>query len=213
MKLHAALASLLLAPLALRADLTVTGTVEAGGQPPQPLILKIKGDQSRTDLADQLSTITNMLTGDLVTVLHPQKAYIKHPGNISKDAPAAGEFPKITPTGNSEEINGHKTQEYTAKTATKQYTFWIAKDFPHYAEIKKEMDYFRSRQNALERRTEVPPDLTKLDGIVLKMIVDSGNNPITITITGIDEKKIDDADFKIPEGYKEAHPPEATPAP
>ena len=67
-------ALLWLAPV--QADLVIVQHVDGSGQSGDQTI-KIKGDKARTDLASQVSMITDGASGDMVTLMHAQKAFLK----------------------------------------------------------------------------------------------------------------------------------------
>src|SRR5271154_5681902 len=79
-----ALLCLLLATLQARADLVIVQNVATGGNS-HDITIKIKGDHFRTDMSDQLSSITDLTNGDTITLVHPRKAFIKMTGAEMRD--------------------------------------------------------------------------------------------------------------------------------
>ena len=99
------LAALLLSAAPLRADLVIVQHVDGSGQSGDQTI-RIKGDKARADLAQQVSMITNGATGEVVTLMHAQRTFLKITAaqtkammeQMKKLQPNA-EPPKLTPTG------------------------------------------------------------------------------------------------------------------
>ena len=105
-----------------RADLVlqqqiVTGNYSGG------VTMKIKGVKVRLDLyAGQpqgVSTITDLSTGDSITLMHSQKMFVKSSGAHTGPAksPAGGvaapKPPVPRPTGKTEKVGGYDTELYT----------------------------------------------------------------------------------------------------
>src|SRR5436190_20801199 len=96
---------ILLAAASVRADFTIVQRVESGTNN-EPMTLKLKGDMARADLAPQVSVITNTVTGDVVTLQHAAKVFIRVPGEQARavlervkqqQQAAHAEPPKLTP--------------------------------------------------------------------------------------------------------------------
>src|SRR5215216_6136405 len=94
------------------ADLTIVQKTEGGLNAGQ-LTLRIKGDKARTDVAPQITMITELETGDTITLNHTAKVFIRIPGReaaklraMAADLKpgAAGEPPKLINTGRKEKI-------------------------------------------------------------------------------------------------------------
>ena len=67
---------LLAAAAPLRADLVIVQKVEGGGQTGEQTI-KIKGDKARTELNPAVSMITDGATGEMITLMHAGRTYLK----------------------------------------------------------------------------------------------------------------------------------------
>ena len=68
--------TLIFAANIVRADYTFTQKVEGGGNDGQ-MTLKLKAHMARADIAPQISIITNLETGDAITLQHAAKVFIK----------------------------------------------------------------------------------------------------------------------------------------
>ncbi|MEA3187950.1 MAG: hypothetical protein QOD99_1780, partial [Chthoniobacter sp.] len=145
----------LLAPLGLfllsfaaRADMVIVQKIEGGGQSGQ-MTMKFKGDKVRTDISPQVTTITDAASGDVITIMHAQKNYMKMPAASTKalmeqmqkqiqTQTAAGSpppNPKPHATGRKEKINGYDTAEYTCEIGGMKVSYWIASNFPNWPAV------------------------------------------------------------------------------
>src|SRR5437868_3159961 len=102
--------ALLVLLAAAHADWTITQKVE-GGMNSGQLALRIKGDKARVDLSTQISILTDLNTGDSVTLNHSARVFLRISGSeaaklrdtaLGLKAGAAIETPKLTPTGRKE---------------------------------------------------------------------------------------------------------------
>jgi len=210
---------LLLASLHARADMTITELVDAGGQS-QNMTIKIKGDKMRTDIAAQMSTITDTNTGDVITIMHPQKSYLKISASKTKElitkmqamqgqtAATATEKPKIVATGKKEKVNDYNTEIYTAESPTMKFTYWVAKDFPNAAAVQEQMKKMQDgMQSKIGTAGNSVPDISILPGLPLKTEIVTGGQTITTTLISVKQSPVDDADLQIPADYKEMQMP------
>src|SRR6187549_1664263 len=120
-----------------RADLTIVQKTEGALNAGQ-LTLRIKGDKARTDIAPQITMITELASGDTVTLNHTAKVFIRIPGteaaklramaaDLKPGAP--GEAPKLVTTGRKEKIENLECEVFTWAVGNLQVTDWIAKDY------------------------------------------------------------------------------------
>jgi hypothetical protein len=195
------------------------------------ITIKVKDNHFRTDIADQFSSITDLATGDTITLIHAKKAYIKLTGaqmreNIEQRMqaslqgqapPTAADIPKVVDTGKTEKIGDYTASIYTSQTKLVKFTYWISKDYADYAAVNTQLKNFKTRQSALSdkmvTRNYLVPDTTKLDGVVLKTeIVNDEGTTSRMTLVSAKVEPVDDSVFKIPADYTEVEPP-ASPAP
>ena len=159
-----ALFFLFAATASLRADLTLVQKVDMAGTPGE-MTIKFKGDKVRVDPAPQVSMITDVKTGDTVTLIHAEKKAMRISGDKMKAAAEmvkkfAGATPaeqksKLTPLGRKETVNGMPTDVFTTDTAVGKATYYIAADYPDAAAIMKEMK--TAQPSALANsRTSIP---------------------------------------------------------
>ena len=143
------LAVLIVGISAVHGDLTIVQKTE-GGINSGELTLRIKGDKARTDVAPQITMLTELSSGDSTTLNHNAKIYIRIPGveaaklrAIAADLKpgAAGEAPKLTNTGRKEKVENRECEVFTWSVGNLRVTDWIAKDYPNWQSV---YSYFRS---------------------------------------------------------------------
>lgn len=189
---------------AANADLVIEQKVDNPAQK-SVVTMKIKGDKLRTDVGEQMTTIMDTKTGDTVTLMHPNKMAMKVSGEQVKAlqkqmAGPNGEGPKPVNTGKTEKVDGYDCTIWTLEMAGVKSTMWVAKDYPNYDAIKKEMD---SLATAMGQNAAV----TDMGGMVVKTVADAGGMITTATVTSVKADPIDDAIFVVPAGYNEMKTP------
>jgi hypothetical protein len=177
------------------------------------------------DATEQSSAIMDSNTGETVVLIHPQKAYIK----ISKeqmvaqakamkdmlgnqaDNPATVE---LKPTGKTETINGYETEEYTYDLNGIHNTIAVDKNFKNYKQLVTALYNVQSGPGMETFRSlALPPD--KYPGMPIRTTVEVMGQKVVTTLDSAKETTLSDADFAIPDGYKELQmnvAPGATPA-
>jgi hypothetical protein len=213
----------LFAMQAARADLTIVQKTEGALNAGQ-LTLRLKGDKARTDVAPQITMITELGNGDTVTLNHTAKVFIRIPGSeaaklramaadLKPGAPS--EPPKLVSTGRKEKIENHDCEVFTWGVGNLQVTDWIAKDYPNWKPVLAELTRF---QNAGLGAAAQPlmPALDQFPGMVVKREMTLKGNKTTSTLVSVSDSALDAALFELPEGYKEQiapkFPDEAAPA-
>lgn len=218
-----ALSALLISTALLRADLIVKQKVEGAGQTGE-VTLRIKGDKIRADLPRDVSSITDAATGEVITLMHPQKSYLRIPAEHTKamlermqklaGANGGAEQPKLQPTGKKEKVGEWETEVFTSKVGGMETTFWVAKDFPNYERVMESMS--KVQQSSLGGLNKsLGPAPKEFPGMPVKTEMSLNGKKITSTITSVEEKPVDASIFEPPKAYKEIGLPPlpATPAP
>ena len=203
-------AILWLAPV--RADLIIVQHVDGSGQSGDQTI-KIKGDKARTDLSPQISMITNGATGDLVTLMHAPKTFLKVTAaqtkammeQLKKLAPSV-EGPKLVPTGKKEKVGNYDCEIFTASFGGISVTYWIAKDFPNYQAVLEQMAKLQAGSISAMGKG-VMPELKDFPGMQIKTELDLGGKKVSTVLLSAKEENVDPASFEIPKDYKEASAP------
>jgi hypothetical protein len=210
-----ALLAIVLPVLIARADLTIVQKVEAGGTPGE-MTIRIKGDKVRVDPAPEVSIITDLKSGDTVTLMHGEKKALRMSGERMKAAaelvskfaaatPASGR-PKLVPTGRKETINGVATDVYSVDTIAGKATYYLAPNYPEAAAILKEMQAMEPE--ALAHATVNIPDFRDLPGVPMKVEIDGQNHHTVMTLVSIKRDPVPDNTFSVPADYTDMRMPD-----
>ncbi len=200
------------------ADMTIVQKVEGAGQLGE-MTMKFKGDKVRADVSPQISTITDAKSGEVVTVMHSQKSYMKisaagtkalmekmqkmkQPDGSSSPTPA----PKLQSTGKKDKINGFDVEEYTATIGGMTVHYWIAKNYPNWSAILGGM--MKMQQGGLGSMAKgMGPSASDFPGMPIRTEMEMNGQKITTTVQSVKEGPLDAKDFEVPAGYKEMQMP------
>lgn len=200
------------------ADLTVIqkteGVMNAG-----QLTLRIKGDKARADISPQITMITDLATGDTVSLNHNAKTMVRIPGTeatkmreLSAGLKPGAEPPKLTPTQRKEKVDNRDCEIFTWKVGELEVTDWID---PNYADWKVVLGELLRFQNAGLANSAQPlmPPLDQFPGMVMKREMNHKGTKTTSTLLSVKTDAIDAQIFQTPEGYKEQPAPKLPEAP
>lgn len=205
-------AALLAATVLLRADLVIVQKVEGGAQNADQTI-KIKGDKARTDLTPAVSMITNGATGEMTTLMHTARQYLKVSPEQTKAMMEqlqkfrSSEPAKLTPTGKKEKIGDYDCEIFTAGLGALTATYWVAKDFPNYQNVLAQLDKFQSGTISAMGKGLLP-EIKDFPGMTMKTEIILNGKKVTTTVQSVKEDNVDPKVFDIPAGYKEITSPE-----
>ena len=115
--------------------------------------IKVKGAKVRLDLyagqPQAISPITDLKTGDAITLLHNQKMFVKTSGATTKQTNPAGNGatantapkpPVPRATGQTQKVGSYDTELYKwSNSRGITGTAWVAKNFPDYARIQADL--------------------------------------------------------------------------
>jgi nitrogen regulatory protein PII len=199
-----------LAPV--RADLVIVQHVDGSGQSGDQTI-RIKGDKARTDLAQQLSMITDGATGNVVTLMHSQKTFLKVSAEQTKammeqmqKLRPAGDPPKLVPTGKTEKIGAFDCEIFTTNFGGVAVTYYVAKGFPNYPAILAQMEKLQA--GSISAMTKgMMPELKEFPGMQMKTEMELGGKKVITVLVSAKEENVDPAVFEIPKDYKEVTAP------
>jgi uncharacterized protein DUF4412 len=151
--------------LPIRADLTITysTTVQPASKREEPptaspaatnMTIKIKGDKMRIDASPKMTTIFDGKTGEVINLMHDQKAVIRiSPEKLKAVADMLERFksqkgaearPAFKPTGQKEIVNGYDTEQYTYDGPSFEATYWVAPNYPDGAAILAQLQSVKS---------------------------------------------------------------------
>jgi hypothetical protein len=197
---------------ALQADYVIVqkvdGTLQSGN-----MTIKIKDAKVRTDVGTEISTLTDGVTGDTITLMHGQKSFMKIPAERSKalvaqlqklrgGADNTGAPPKLTSTGKKEKVDKYDCEVFTWSAGGMNVTYWITKDFPNFAQINAAMEKTRN-EGLTSVGKGVLPSAADLPGYPVKTEMAIGAQKFTTTIVSVNEENVDPGVFEVPANYKE----------
>jgi Domain of unknown function (DUF4412) len=198
------------------ADMVVVQQVEGAGQSAR-MTIRLKDDKVRTDVGDQISMINNGTSGDTITMMHAQKRYMKVPAEMTKalmqqaakkqNIPEnAGEPEPLKSTGKKEKISGYDTEEYTRSIGGIDVQYWLAKDFPDYVAVLKQLQ--KAQQPAID---SLPPAMRikpeDFPGLPVRTVATMNGQKVTSTILSVTSESVDPESFTVPEGYEQIQTP------
>ncbi len=174
--------------------------------------IKIKGTKIRMDTYSgqprALSTITDLNTGETITLLHTQKLYLKSSIQLvkkTKSSGSASQAPVPQPTGKTQKVGDYDTELYSwSNSRGITGTVWVAKNFPDYARIRADYAVLDKSPGA---DTDMTPALSALPGMVVRSQVTGGGQTITMAMISAKEGPLDASLFAIPRDYKEVPRP------
>jgi len=202
------------------ADLTVVQKTE-GAMNSGQMTLRIKGDKARADLSAQISMITDLVTGDTVSLNHPAKVMVRIPGTeaakmreLSIGLKPNSEPPKLTATQRKEKVDNRDCQVFTWRVGELEVTDWIDPTYADWKAVIGELQRFQNAGLANSAQPLMPP-LDQFPGMVIKREMNHKGTKTTATLVSSKMDPIDEKIFEIPQGYKEQTAPklpEPTPA-
>ena len=207
-----------------RADLTVVQQVNGMGQAYENTS-KFKGGKTRVDTSPGTSLIMDLKTGETISLNHPQKTYLKISGEMARAALASvqkmqNEHPDtrspLTPTGRRETISGYEAAEYTCTIAGVKMSLWLTKALPDYEAALKELSAGFSQGAMAATMQNYGFDMSSLPGFPVRTVLEiPPDQRMTRTVSAVSTQPIPDAEFRVPDDYKEVAgttltPPAAT---
>ncbi|CAN5402851.1 hypothetical protein BH20VER3_BH20VER3_01150 [soil metagenome] len=201
--------------LTARGDLTIVQKTE-GNQGINQITFKVKGDKARVEMGAGATTIIDVKSGDLTTLLHDKKAVMRVSGERAKAmAEIAKAFvkdeapnqPVPKPTGRKETIAGYETEEYVSDSPKYHASYWVARTYPNYQSILQQMSLLK--QGAFATITKGMPDFRALPGLPLRTKVTiPGEGEFTSTIESVSLAPLAASEFTVPAGYSEMKMPD-----
>jgi hypothetical protein len=212
-------------------DLTIVEKVEGSGSVHQ-ITIKLKGDKARIEVAPEVTTIVDNKSGDILSLMNAEKKFLRISADKSKaiaalaskyaaDPAAAPERSRLTPTGKKEMINGYEAEEYVRESPSLKESYWIALKYPDSAAIIKQLQAISPA--AWNDIAKGILDYRDFPGLPLRAIVKTEGKEIRSTIVSLKQDSLSEAEFSVPEGFKElrvpniqetvAEKPQATPKP
>ena len=207
-----------------RADLTIVQKIEGIGEDKESTS-EFKGDKTRINSTPAISVIMDLKTGEMISLMHAQKSYVKIPSEMTRAAldsmkqpPGAnGQKPRLAATGKTDTINGFASEEYTVTVGTNKTSLWLTKAIPDYDNALKQMSAAFSQGPMGAMMKAMGVDMTALPGFPIRSTTEiSPGQVMTYTVLSVSTKPVADSEFTVPADYKETpmpglHPPKAGP--
>ena len=200
-----------------RGDLTLVQSIE-GSRGNNTVTIKIKGERARIEINPKAGVIVNTKTGEVISLLHDRQAVMRlspekakdlanKARTILQDTETSLEVPTPRPTGRKEKILGYDSDEYVAETPKYRATYWVAKGYPDYGAILRQMKLL---QNAAFVSVRKPmPEYYDFPGLPIRTKIKfTGQEETSITLTSISQSPLPDSEFDVPAGYAEIHLPD-----
>lgn len=191
-----------------RADLTITQELKqdapSGKGMDTTLTMKVKGEKMRMDGIPQMSNIINLKTGDVTSLIHPQKAVMTIPGATVKEMASkkAEQNLKIDPpkaTGKKETIGGFACEEYETSLRGAKIHLWLTKDVPAVEKLMKDISEMSASADPFQGMLKDQ----NITGFPMRTVMEMpGAGKLTMTVLSLSEDPIPDADFVVPSDYK-----------
>lgn len=199
------------------ADLTVVQSIESSAGT-NKVTIKIKGERARIEVNPKSSMIVDTKSGEVITLIPEQKAvmhlsaeraaaFANKARTLLKDTDTSLEIATPKPTGKKEKINGYEAEEYVAETPKYRAAYWVAKKYPDYQTILRQMKLLQNSAFASVRKPM--PEYYDFPGLpICTRIKLQGQEEATTTITSISNGSLADSEFVVPPDYAEIHLPD-----
>jgi hypothetical protein len=206
--------------LSLRADLTIVQKVEGAGQGGE-MTVKIKGDKARIEGSPNVTTIIAGKTGEMINLMNDRKTVVRISAEKMKAATEMiGKFnakkepsakAKLTPTGKTDVIGSYETQQYVCETPNFKATYWLAPSYPNGPAILKQLQALNPQM--WQTNNMGMPDYRDFPALPIKTTMSMSGNDVTTTLIAIKQDPLDDAEFAVPNDFREIEVPEIDMAP
>ncbi len=207
-------AALLFSLAAASADFVIEQKVDGLGQQSGNIVVKIKNAKARAELSPQISYIIDGASGDSITLMHAQKAFMKVSAEqgkalveqMQKIEGGVGASAKPVATGQKENVDQWAAEIFTWSSGSLAVKYWVAKDFPNAAAIQSAMDKARAGGLGALNKSLLPAN-SEFPGMVVKTEMKMKQKTVTSTIVSVKEEAVDAKQFEIPADYKELPAP------
>ena len=181
--------------------------------------IKVKGAKVRLDLnvgqPQAISLITDLKTGDTITLMHNQKMFVKTSGSAMKQTHPAGNGvtantgpkpPVPRATGQTQKVGSYDTELYKwSNSRGITGTAWVARNFPDYARIQADLTVLDKSPGSADN--DMNPALSALPGMLVRSQVTGSGQTITVALISAKEEPVDASLFQVPANYKELPQP------
>lgn len=188
----------------------VTMNMNMGGMMSMDVVTFSKPGKVRQEMSlmgQDVISIFDASAGTGLMLMPAQKSYMKIDFKAIADRVGAHATPKITATGTTETILGHRCENYTVEMPSGTTTMCVAKNLGFYMGSLNAQGRGMAGNANLQPYAEVFRTTFKDGFFPLKLTLTSEGMAMTMTVTKIEPKSLSDDQFKldIPNGYTEMH--------
>lgn len=193
-----AVASLVCAPAPLLAQARFEGVITARMMSMQngaDVIYSLKGDQFRMDMSGRgmaMYTLHDASKSSTLMVMPAQRMYMEM-SQMAADAPGEHKMPDMKWTGKTETVAGHECEHLLITGDDGQYDVCAVKGMGTFMATSSPMG---GRGGAAQEAWQ------KLGRDVFPLKVQKVGGGVTFEVTSIQKKSLDDALFKVPDGFQ-----------
>jgi hypothetical protein len=193
---------------ALHADLVLVQKM-SGDMQNGTVTLKFKGHSVRTDFAGQVSSIADAGSGEVLTLLHARRVFVR--GRLDSDRlrsnlpaaePASGGDLKPVVTGTKETLGEHECEIYTASHGKISAKYWVAVRHPMADKVRGALEPV-SAAGALLAGGVGLPSPKDFPGLVLKTELQFEKIKAVLEFVSASEEPIPAQLFQVPKEYRE----------
>lgn len=189
-------------PTILQAQ-TFEGVVEftvTGEHGTMPMTYMMKGDNVRVEMEQQpgrkAAILMDAKENKSIMLMDQMKMYMDLPAPPPADSTT--QKPEITKTGKTQKILGYDCQQFLIKHGDMQSEVWVTKDLGPFQMLRMAGRQGKSNAEAWQKM------IGSKGGFPLLAITKEGDTQISrMEATKVEKKSLDDALFKIPDGYKQ----------
>ena len=182
---------------------TFEGVVEftvTGDQGTMPMIYMMKGDNVRVEMEGRpgmkAAFLIDAKENKSVMLMEQMKMYMEMPAPPAADS--GKPKPEITKTGKTQKILGYNCQQFLIKDGELQSEVWVTKELGTFQMFKMGSRERNSNAEAWQKM------VGSEGGFPLLATTKEGDTQTSkMVATKIEKKSLDDALFKIPEGFKQ----------
>ncbi len=174
-----------------------TVTTEQGTM---PMTYMMKGDNVRVEMEQQpgrkAAILIDSKENKSIMLMDQMKMYMDLPAPPPGDSTAPK--PEITKTGKTQKILGYDCQQFIVKDGDMQSEVWVTKDLGPFQMLRMAGRQGKGNAEAWQKM------IGSEGGFPLLATTKEGDTQISkMVATKVEKKSLDDALFKVPDGYKQ----------
>jgi hypothetical protein len=166
----------------------------------RPMTYMMKGDNVRVEMEERpgrkAAILMDAKNGKSIMLMDQMKMYMDLPAPPASDSTVPK--PEITKTGKTQKILGYNCQQFLIKAGDRQSDVWVTKELGRFQMLRMGGRGGKGNSEAWQKM------IGSEGGFPLLAITKEGDTQVSkMEATKVNKKSLDDALFKIPEGYKQ----------